>query len=161
MMEKAVEQIQNSISGLKEMECALLGNIYRCRDRIPKENRQNIEQIARKIKAKSMSALAKCDIIKKGVQDTHKENNDLKRKILELEKQNKQQSREIALLNDELKMKEEEHLKTKAALRTSEDVLSDIISESFRDEFSNDEEEEKGQARKRQRVTDVKDETMN
>ena len=107
-----------------------------------------------------MSALAKCDIIKKGVQDTHKENNDLKRKILELEKQNKQQSREIDLLNDELKIKEE-HIKTKAALRSSEDVLSDIISESFRDEFSNDEEEEKGQAHKKQRVTDVKDETMN
>ena len=43
MMEKAVEQIQNSISGLKEMECALLGNIYKCRERIPKEKRKPSE----------------------------------------------------------------------------------------------------------------------
>ena len=54
----------------------------------------------------------------------------------------------------------EEYIKTKSALQSSEDMLSDIVSESFRDELSKDEEEE-GQAHKRQRVADVKDEGIN
>ena len=136
MMEKAFGQMQNSISGLKVMECALLGNIYKYRDSLPKENRQNIELIVREIKAKSLSSLAKCDIIIKSFQDTLKENIVLKRNISELEKQTKDQSAEIDLLNDRLKIKEQEHVKTKFALRSSEEVLSDIISESFKGQAS-------------------------
>ena len=73
-MEKVIGQLQNTVTELKGEECTLLGNLYKCQQSIPKENKQNLEIVARKIRAKCLSALSKTDVFKNGFHELYNEN---------------------------------------------------------------------------------------
>ena len=143
-MEKVIGQLQNTVTELKGEECTLLGNLYKCQQSITKENKQNLEIVARKIRAKCLSALSKTDVLKNDFHELYNENKKLQEKIYELEKKTVQIG-EIASLKQVNNMKEKERTamkeevcqmkcqlqQTQLELQSSQDVISDMISSSF------------------------------
>ena len=151
-IEKVIGQLQNTVTELKGEECTLLGNLYKCQQSIPKENKQNLEIVARKIRAKCLSALSKTDVLKNGFHELYNENKKLQEKIYELEKKNTVQAGEIASLKQVNNRKEKERTamkeevcqmkrqlqQTQLELQSSQDVISDMISSSFLEESDED-----------------------